>query len=333
MSDQWFMIVSAVGSVFAVVCTGIAVRKFGVLSEEADHSLLKLIIRVLVPCLVFSVVSDNQQLKNPDNLIWPPLVGFGSIVLGFAVAMAVARLGKAVTGLGSPEAGRTFAFSAGMYNYGYLAIPLVSLLFVNSDKSNPTLGVLFIYMVGVEFAFWTLGTMLISGQLGRGWWRKAINPPSMAIVVSLSVNYFDLAGFIPSALTTPIEWLGRAAIPMALVLIGATMADQIQAGGNGAKAADGAKVVAWACALRLGLIPAAMLAMGMIVPASDELKRILAVEAAMPSAVFSVIMARHYGGDPGTALRVVLATSLVSLVTIPLWIPAGLALLKVVGAG
>jgi hypothetical protein len=71
--------------------------------------------------------------------------------------------------------------------------------------------------------------------------------------------------------------------------------------------------------------------MTMLLPASDELKRVVAVEAAMPSAVFSILMARHYAGDAGTALRVVLATSLVSLVTIPLWIPAGLALLKATG--
>jgi predicted permease len=44
----------------------------------------------------------------------------------------------------------------------------------------------------------------------------------------------------------------------------------------------------------------------------------------MPAAVFPVVMAKHYGGDPATALRVVLATSLVGLITIPLWIRAGM---------
>ena len=48
------------------------------------------------------------------------------------------------------------------------------------------------------------------------------------------------------------------------------------------------------------------------------------LEAAMPAAVFPIVMAKHYGGDPATAVRVVVATSLVGLLTIPLWIRFGM---------
>jgi hypothetical protein len=51
---------------------------------------------------------------------------------------------------------------------------------------------------------------------------------------------------------------------------------------------------------------------------------VIVLEAAMPAAVFPIVMARHYGGDAATALRVVFSTSLVSLLTIPLWIRFGL---------
>ena len=44
----------------------------------------------------------------------------------------------------------------------------------------------------------------------------------------------------------------------------------------------------------------------------------------MPAAVVPIVMARHYGGDPALALRIVLSTSVVSLVTTPLWIRFGL---------
>jgi malate permease and related proteins len=58
-----------------------------------------------------------------------------------------------------------------------------------------------------------------------------------------------------------------------------------------------------------------------------ELQRVLVLQAAMPAAVFSIVMARHYGGDAATALRVVLATSLLGLITIPLWLRFGIHLL------
>ncbi len=44
----------------------------------------------------------------------------------------------------------------------------------------------------------------------------------------------------------------------------------------------------------------------------------------MPSALFPLVMSRHYRGDLTTALRVVIGTSLVGPLTIPLWIRSGL---------
>ncbi len=65
----------------------------------------------------------------------------------------------------------------------------------------------------------------------------------------------------------------------------------------------------------------------LIIPPTDDLKRVVAIEIAMPSAVFGVIMARNYGADSGTALRIILATSFISILTIPLWISVGMAVL------
>jgi hypothetical protein len=62
-------------------------------------------------------------------------------------------------------------------------------------------------------------------------------------------------------------------------------------------------------------------------PASPELKRVIVLEAAMPAAVFPIVMARHYAGDPATAMRVVIGTTVVGLMTIPLWIRFGMQFL------
>ena len=76
--------------------------------------------------------------------------------------------------------------------------------------------------------------------------------------------------------------------------------------------------------LRLGVFPFVFLALAYWLPCSIELKRVLVLEAAMPAAVFPIVMARHYGGDVTTALRVVIGTSLAGLATIPFWISTAL---------
>jgi len=323
MNDQWFLITSAALSVFVVVGIGATSRQLGWLSEEADQSLLKLILRILVPCLVFTSVVDNPSLKNPNNLIWPPVVGSLSLLIGFGVTVLAAKVAKGWLGLENYQQRRTFAFSTGVFNYGFIPIPLVALLF-----DNETLGVLFVHNLGVELTFWTAGILVISDSLEKGWWKHMVNPVSLTLVTSVILNYLNAIEYVPMFLLTPIQWLGRAAVPISILLIGAIAADQFQLRNKSQNILSSFKTIVGACALRLGIVPILMLSIGLILPISIELKRVIIIQAAMPAAIFSIIMARLYHGCPGTALRIALGTSIVSLLTIPLWISFGMTLFK-----
>lgn len=320
--DHWQPILSVIVSVFLVIAAGMGLRRLGWLTAEADQSLLQLVIRVLIPCLIFRVVVDNPSLREPKNLILPPLVGFGLCAAGLLVALCVARLGPQVTGLNTVPQRRTFATCVGIFNYGFVPIPLVELLFDDS-----TLGVMFVHNVGVELAIWTAGLLVLTGSLGRDWWRHVLNPPSIAIVVAVAFNLLGGRALVPAPVFHAVTLLSYAAVPTALLLVGATIADELRPGFNGFTTAQNAKIVAWSLVLRLLLLPAGFLAVALLIPAGIELKRVLVVQAAQASAVFPIVMARYFGGHPGTAMRVVLSTSMASLVTMPLWIILGLALL------
>ena len=69
-----------------------------------------------------------------------------------------------------------------------------------------------------------------------------------------------------------------------------------------------------------------MIALAKWLPGSSiELQQVLLVQAAMPSAIFPVLIARLYGGNPVVATQVAIVTTLVSLGTIPIWLRAGAA--------
>lgn len=321
MYDQWLTIIGAVISVFAVIGIGVAVRRAGWLTEEADQSLLKLIMRVLFPCLVFSSVSNNPKLMEAGNLLLPPLVGAATISIGLLAAGALTRCGRRVTGLGDKNERRTFMMSVAFYNYAFVPIPLISVLF-----DDDTLGVLFVHNVGAGLAIYTLGVALISGELGGQWWRRMVNGPSIAIVIALVANYFGAGQRMPQFIMTAVQWLGQAAVPMAMLAIGAIAADQCRSTERVSTPADGVKIMVWAYLLRLCLLPAITLVLAIWLPVSPELARVMVIIAAMPSATFSIVLAQHYGGVPGIAMRVALCTSVASLFTIPIWIPLGMEL-------
>jgi hypothetical protein len=50
-----------------------------------------------------------------------------------------------------------------------------------------------------------------------------------------------------------------------------------------------------------------------------ELRQVLVVQAAMPAGMSSILLARMYGGRPAVAVQIVIATTVLSLLTLP-WI-------------
>ncbi len=301
---------AAVLPVFCVGGIGAALRWRGLLTEEADASLLRLTVNLLIPCLIIDSIIGNPALAQWRNLILAPAIGFGTVGLGLGAGWLVARL--AVDG---QDARRTFAFVVAVYNYGYVPLPLAQAMF-----DRETVGVLFVHNVGVEAALWSVALLtLTGGRAGRGW-RNVINPPLVAILVGLTLNLPGHGLQLPAFLRTTAHWLGQCAIPLALLLIGATIADF----SHEFRIQRGARVISCASLLRLGVLPVCFLLLAKWLPVSVELRRVMVLEAAMPAAVFPLVITRHYGGEMTVALRVVIGTTLLGLVTIPIWVRLGM---------
>lgn len=307
---EYTVVLGAVLPIFIIVVVGGVIRRANWLTTEADQSLMKLVVNLLLPALILDALLGNQALEDASNVLLAPLVGFGTIALGLGLAYFVAPL----FGLKERVRRRTFAFTTGIYNYGYIPIPLAVLLF-----DRETLGVLFLHNVGVEIAVWTIGLALLRGGF-QGNWKEIINAPIIAVFTGIFIHYTGLYTYFPEFALTSIHLLGASGIPLALLLIGATMADNL----GEFDPTKGAPTVIGSCLMKIGAIAAIFVFLAVILPVSQEMKRVIILQAAMPAATFPIILAKHFGGHVATALRVVFWTSIVSLITIPLWIRFGL---------
>lgn len=309
------LVFSAVLPIFIVIASGAVARRVGWLDVEADRSLMTVVVNLLYPALIFSFILGNDALRQPSNLLLPPLLGLTTVVGGFGLSMLVARKFK----IGDQRDCRTFAFTTGIYNYGYFPVPIIALLF-----DRETTGVLLVHNLGVEIAMWVLGVgFILSRNDPKSIWKRVFSGPVIAILIAVPMNYFKLDQHLPNFALETINLLGQCAIPIGLILIGATFADL----SKGVRMTDRLKIPITASVLRLGIFPAAFLFIALILPLSTELKCVLAVQAAMPCAVFPIVLARHFDGSPEVALKVVLGTTLLSFLTIPLWISIGMKLL------
>ena len=309
------LVFSAVLPIFFVIGAGALARRLWWLDTEADRSLMTVVVNLLYPALIFSFILGNDALRQPSNLILPPLVGLTTVIGGFGLAMLVARKFK----LGDQKECRTFAFTTGIYNYGYFPVPIIALLF-----DRETTGVLLVHNLGVEVAMWVLGVgFILSRNDPKSIWKRVFSGPVIAILIAVPMNYFEIDQHLPNSALETINLLGQCAIPLGLLLIGATFMDLAKQ----MKITSRLNIPITASVLRLGILPAAFLFIAFILPLSTELKCVIAVQAAMPCGVFPIVLARHFDGSAEVALKVVLGTTLLSFLTIPLWIAMGIKLL------
>ncbi len=268
-------------------------------------------MNVLYPLLVLSKTCNNPTLRDPANVLWPALLGLGFVLFALTAAYYLAPL----FGIHDSRDRRTFGLTTGIQNYGFIAIPVLTFVFHGNDQ---TLGVLFAHSLGVEIALWTAGILLLTGAF-RNPIRSLLSPPLLSIVLGLGLNAFGLGARLPVFATEVFQQLGATAIPLSLLLIGASIHDLTKNG----KWLGPVGLSIGACVIRLLLVPAVMLAVVAFLPITTELQRVLIVQAAMPAALFPIILSRHYGGNPQTAVQVVIITTAISILTIPLVVLLG----------
>lgn len=307
------VILGAAAPVFLILLLGFLLRRGGTLTAQADGSMMKLVIRVFYPCLFLDFIIGNPALGDVSNLVAAPVSGFLMTAGGFLAGYGLARLMGMTRGHGL----RTFAFSGGIYNYGYIPIPLIMALF--ADRG--TLGVLLVHNLGVEAAIWSVGIILLSGRFHPAALKRLVNPPIVALIVALTVNATGLDALIPQWFSNLVRMLGACSIPMGILLAGAAIGDLLSREGL----LRPLRVPAGGIVLRLVLLPAAFVALAAWIPGlSDELRRVLVIQAAMPAGIFPIVLARHYGGEPSVAIKIVVTTTLASVITMPFWIRFGL---------
>lgn len=307
MTAQFFFLLQIVAPIFAVMALGYLMRKIGILSGEADRSLTRLVVTLLAPALALDTIIGNEGLANPKNWILPPLLGFASIALGIAVS----RLGARCFRIPADERRRTFVFATSVQNYGYIPLPLCNALF-----GRETMGVLFAFFLGVELAFWSIALAQLTGHTEKRNWRRTLNAPIIAISSAIILNALGAKTWLPSSIATTFHLLGACAVPLGLLLSGALIADYV----NWDAVRHGRRTIVASAAVRIVALPVLMLVFTRFAPLDVTVKSVLIVEAAMPAAIFPIVLTRVHHGDMPTALRVVLGTSAIGLLTIPLWI-------------
>jgi hypothetical protein len=248
---------------------------------------------VFSPALVFTLLVTTGILVE-DIL---RMMGFAAVLIGLMglLSWLVARALRLDGGLGAAFMLSTTFMNAGNYGmsvnkfaFGDLGLAWASLFFVTSAMMTNAVGV-YIATVGRRSPLHALVGL-------------ARVPAVYAIPLGLLVRTQGIE--LPLALWRPIDLLASATVPSMLLILG------MQMGVSGLPPQRG--LLAGASAMRLLLSPALAWALAPVFGLEGIGLQVGVLEAAMPSAVLSTIIAIEFGVEPGFVTGAVLATTLLS---------------------
>jgi predicted permease len=298
--------------VFCIVGSGALARHLRWIQPEADSSLLRLAINLLFTALIADSILGNPLLNSVGDFWLPPVLGFALVSLSMGVVAFV--LGRMQLPAETQRAGTV---TAGIQNYGYLVIPIVSALY-----DPATLGVLFLHNLGVELAMWGLGVWVLTRGTQTSLRGLLTTPPTLAIVACAALNVLHADTLVPVFLKKTLHLLGQNAIPMALILVGVTLYDGFRQK-NEVSTRWGALGATMLC--RLLVLPCVFLIVARWLPMPQALQRILLIQAAMPAAMMPVVLCRMHNADSRFAAQIALGSTALGLLSIPLWMRLGFA--------
>ena len=308
--------------VFIFFGIGFWLRRKGSIQPQHDEVIMQLAMDVGYPCLVFHsimkymVTEAHPAISSIGFSLQAIGCGFLELLAGVVVAALVARALRLRVGTGW----RTFTLTAGVQNYAFFVIPIVQMLF--SAPGDPTMGVLFIHNMGCELFVWSLGVVLICGGAKNLRLASLLRGPLLAVCVSLLLAWSGLGQYVAQPpLMKAAEMIGAVATPVCLILFGCSMYDLSR------RFRWQPRMLSAGLLARLVLVPALILLLAWALPLDPLVRRIMVIQSAIPSAVIPVILAKRFGGQPDVGTQILLATTLCSFLTLPLWLAMGMALI------
>lgn len=312
MNNLWPIVATVLG-VFLVMVIGAICRRVGWINRGSDHSFASLITNVLLPAYFASRILAAPQFDSILSAWQPPAFGFATTSFGFGIAFLFAKCLGARVGLKSDSQQRAFALCVGICNYGYIPLPLAESFYPEAVVP------LILHNVGVELALWSVGVAIISGGSGRAWHKVLFSPPFLAVIIACCVQPFLDPARIPSMMAFVFNTLGNCAIPLGLLLSGAIMMDFL----SDLSWMKSYKVPVIAIVIRQVFLPCLMIATALICSVGPQVKEVILLQAAMPAAVFPIVLVRLYDRDMTVSIQVIVSTSLAGLFLIPAWLLLG----------
>lgn len=281
--------------VFAIVAIGFVIARAVRVEPSA---LAKLSYWILGPAFIFDVLATADL--DPSLIVNVVSATTITMIAAGAVAVIVTRLLR----LGFPSVAANvvtsiygnvgnFGLAISAFALGQEVLPIAGIVMVTVN----TLGIL----VGVGLANFRHGSIV------RAVKTAALSPLALAVVPALLVNISNLE--LPVWANRPVSLLAAALIPVMLLTLGIQLAHMRRTVPN--------PLIAAPITIKLVFAPLAALGAAALLDLGGVAGDVVVLQASMPAAVFTSLIALEHDLEADYVTSVVLAGTLASVLTLP----------------
>jgi predicted permease len=297
-------IVTALAPILALILAGFGLRRIGFLPEAAWSGIEKLTYFILFPALLIRTLGGQTLAEAPWAGVFA--VVSGTLVIATVALVLWHRLRRTVSG---PTF--TSVFQGGVRFNTYIALAVAQGFF---GPEGLVMGALAAGFLIVLINLLCVSALAVWGSAGQTAVRPIVrqivtNPLILSCLIGWSLSLTHTA--LPDIADDLLEIIGRAALPLGLLAVGAALKPEAMRGH--------VQPIAAATVIQFGLKPitaAALIAVSGLQGAAAAAVFIAFITPTAPSAY---ILARQLGGDTETMASIITFQTLLAFLAMPLW--------------
>lgn len=283
-----------------MLVVGLIARKTGTITESGKKSITDLIINIILPCnIIYSFMIEFSY----SIFISCGVVLLISIFIQ-VMCTAISKFCYNKVGEGKKE---VLQYATVCSNAGFMGNPIAESVF-------GSMGLLYasIYLIPLRIVMWSAGVSYFTHTTDKKALikRVATHPCIVAVYIGLFLMITQIQ--LPAFVTKTVSTIGSSTTAMSMFIIGSILAEV------NVKTLI-SKVTLLYSGLRLIIIPLVVFAGCMIFKVNPLLMGVSVVLAGMPAGTTTAILAAKYGGDEQFATKCVVLSTVLSLITIPIW--------------
>lgn len=306
MLESFLMTFQQMVRIVALLAVGFFFNKSHLIPKSAEPVLSRFVTMLFLPCLTlytYATECDFQSLITYSQ--WTLFGGAYTLV---SVAIGYALAGR-FSG-GSEYLRGVYRYALAIPNTGAVAMPLVLAFFGTAGLFRYQM---FTFFVGI--ATYTWGIMQLQPSHGRHdlmfYIRRIFSANFVAMLIGIVLGLLNAKTWMPTVVLSTVQELGDCYVIMALLLTGFSIADYPihEVIGN-------VKIYVFSL-LRLIILPVIFLVLVKVVNADPMLSLMAVLSAACPCGMNTVVYPAAYGEDCKPGASMVLISSILSVVTVP----------------